>query len=96
MLTTATFVLAIAIQQSPAAPAPADRSAGSVCTVSADPAYGLSVATPIQVGGGAMYGPARERRYLDALRGPKGQPVQYKRSGSMRHRIARPSSTATK
>ena len=83
MLTTATFVLAIAIQQSPAAPAPADRSTASLCAVSADPGYGLSVATPIQVGGGAMYGPARERRYLDALRGPEGQPVQYKRTGSM-------------
>ena len=29
-----------------------------------------------------MYGPARERRYLDALRGPQGQPVQYKRTRS--------------
>ena len=29
-----------------------------------------------------MYVAARERRYLDALRGPAGQPVRYKRTGT--------------
>src|SRR3954466_4706862 len=37
----------------------------------------------VQVGGGAMYVGARERRYLDVLRGPMGEPVQYKRLGSL-------------
>lgn len=35
------------------------------------------------MGGGALYAAARERRYLDALRGPMGETLQYKRSGSM-------------
>lgn len=82
VLSTAAIILAIASQQAPAPPLP-DRSAVPQCAVSADPGYGFSVAAPVQVGGGSMYGPARERRYLGALRGPDGQPVQYKRAGSM-------------
>jgi hypothetical protein len=37
----------------------------------------------VQVGGGALYVAARERRYLDALRGPGGEPLQYRRTGSL-------------
>lgn len=68
--------------QSPAPPPAVDRSTLPVCSVSDDPKYGFTQEQPVQVGGGAMNGPARERRYLDALRGPAGQPVQYKRTGS--------------
>ncbi len=53
-----------------------------LCAVSTDPDYGFSLTQPVQVGGGAMYAAARERRYLDALRGPKGDAVRYTRSGS--------------
>lgn len=60
-----------------------DRSVVPQCATSTDERYGLAIATPVQVGGGAMYGPARERRYLDALRGPDGQVVRYRRTGSM-------------
>jgi hypothetical protein len=52
------------------------------CVVSDDPQYGFSKDQPVQVGGSPMFGAARQRRYLDALRGPAGQPVQYKRTGS--------------
>jgi len=53
-----------------------------LCAVSTDPAYGFSLTQPVQVGGGAMYAAARERRYLDALRGPRGDAVRYTRTGS--------------
>jgi hypothetical protein len=83
MLSTVLITLAITVAQAPTPPATADRSVVPRCEVSTDPNYGLTLGTPIQVGGGAMYGPARERRYLDALRGPDGQPLRYKRTGSM-------------
>lgn len=54
----------------------------SACPVSDDPTYGFTRENPIQIGGGALYVKAREQRYLDALRGPNGQPVAYKRRGS--------------
>jgi len=55
----------------------------SSCGVSDDPAFATTKDHAAQVGGGAMYAAARERRYLDALRGPAGEPVQYKRRGSL-------------
>jgi hypothetical protein len=70
----APLMLAFALTQAPA----------SACGVSDEPAYATSKDHPVQVGGGAMYVAARERRYLDALRGPMGEAVQYKRTGSLR------------
>lgn len=55
----------------------------SSCPVADDAGFATTKTQAIQVGGGAMYVASRERRYLDALRGPTGQPVQYKRTGSM-------------
>ena len=81
MLTAALIILAVAGRQSPAAP-PIDRSMVPQCAVSPDPNYGVTRSSPVEVGGGPMYGPARERRYLDALRGLDGQPVRYTRTGS--------------
>ena len=52
------------------------------CAVADNDTYGYTLDQPVQVGGGAMYAAARERRYLDNLRGPEGQAVQYKRRGS--------------
>jgi hypothetical protein len=72
---------ALSRQQVPTPPAP-DRGSPAYCPVSGDPAYGFTREKPVQVGGGAVYGPARERRFLDALRGPAGQPLRYKRVGS--------------
>jgi hypothetical protein len=45
--------------------------------------YAYSEANPVLVGGDDPDGgPARERRYLDRLRGPDGQSVTYVRLGS--------------
>jgi len=55
----------------------------SSCGVSSDPAFATTKEHAAQVGGGAMYAAAREHRYLDALRGPGGEPIEYKRRGSL-------------
>src|SRR5215510_7003811 len=55
----------------------------SSCGVSDDPAFATTKDHAAQVGGGAMYAASRERRYLDALRGPAGEPLQYKRRGAL-------------
>ena len=54
----------------------------SACPVADDDQYAFTKEHPVQVGGGPAYGDARQRRYLDALRGPAGQPVRYTRPGS--------------
>jgi hypothetical protein len=69
-----------AAAQTPAQP-DANRPA-SECPVSDDPDYGYTKEQPVQVGGGAMFVASRERRYLDALRGPAGEPLRYKRMGT--------------
>ena len=51
--------------------------------VSKDPTFGRNPENPIKVGTGNLRdGPRAERMYLNALRGPFGQPVEYERSGS--------------
>lgn len=55
----------------------------SDCGVSDDPAFATTKIHAAQVGGGAIYAASRERRYLDALRGPGGEPLEYKRRGSL-------------
>jgi hypothetical protein len=61
----------------------ATQAPASSCGVSEDPAFATKKENAAQVGGGAMYAASRERRYLDALRGPAGEPLQYKRRGSL-------------
>lgn len=63
------------------APAPSAEPA-PLCRVAADPEYGLVRDKPVQVGGAGFTGAARQRRYLDALRGPKGEHLRYERQGS--------------
>jgi hypothetical protein len=46
------------------------------CTVSSDPEYGRVAAKPIQLGGGPSAAGARMARFLGALRGPQGEPLQ--------------------
>ena len=53
------------------------------CEVAADDGYGYTQDRAIQVGGSPVYGAARQRRYLDSLRGPHGQTVTYKRGGAV-------------
>ena len=54
----------------------------SRCAAAKDATYGLSVANPIKVGLDAATGPARQLQYLNSLRGPAGQAVQYRRMGT--------------
>ncbi len=68
------LMLAFAVTQAPA----------SSCGISDEPAFAKTKEHPVQVGGGAINGAARERRYLDTLRGPMGEPVQYKLTGTLR------------
>ena len=67
-------LMAVALMQAPA----------SSCGISDEPGYATTRDHAIQVGGGAVYVAARERRYLDALRGPMGEPLTYKRTGTLR------------
>jgi len=55
----------------------------ATCLISSDNTYGYSDANPIKVGGDAFSGPARERAYLDHLRGPNGEELSYEREGSL-------------
>jgi hypothetical protein len=61
----------------------ANSSQKPLCPIAQDDTYAYTTEQPVQVGGSPTYGAARQRRYLDALRGPEGQPVQYKRSGQV-------------
>ena len=46
-----------------------------------DKTYGYAEENPIKVGGG-MRGPLHEQYFLNALAGPKGEKITYKRQGS--------------
>lgn len=51
--------------------------------VSKAPTYGYSQKNPIKVGGAKEgVGPLNQRRFLNALSGPNGEPVTYYRAGS--------------
>src|SRR5262245_46761985 len=54
----------------------------SRCQLSLDPTYGLTKENPIRTGGGAMYLASREVKFLSARRGPSGEGVHFKRTGS--------------
>ena len=55
------------------------------CPIATDDTYGYTKENAIRVGdGGEIFGgPARERAYLDNLRGPNGEPISYEREGSL-------------
>jgi hypothetical protein len=56
----------------------------NMCPVSTDPTYGYSEDNPIGVGTGDIHvGPSLERDYLDQLRGPRGETLEYVRQGSI-------------
>ena len=55
----------------------------NLCPVTADPDYGYSQDGAIRVGeGDVLAGPSLERAYLDQLRGPNGEMIEYERLGS--------------
>src|SRR5688572_20395970 len=80
----AAVVLAVTTSRASAQdpPAPDATRPASACPVAEDPAYAFTPERAVQVGGGAMFVASRERRYLDALRGPAGEPIRYRRMGS--------------
>ncbi len=49
--------------------------------ISTDSTYGYTQGNPIKVGGGDA-GPLREREYLNNLKGPNGESINYTRKGS--------------
>lgn len=51
-----------------------------VKAMATDPRYGTTPEQPVRVGGGAEQGPVRTYGYLNALRGPHGEPVHYRRA----------------
>ena len=57
--------------------------ATSQCRTSSDQTYGTTVANPVKTGGGALYAASREVKYLNALRGPAGEGVHFRRTGSL-------------
>jgi hypothetical protein len=61
MTTMIGVLVFVAMLQLPPNPA---QSAPPPCAVSDDPTYGLTLANPVPIGGGAMYVAARARRYL--------------------------------
>jgi hypothetical protein len=58
-------------------------AATSKCTIATDATYGLTIGSPVKVGGDFNNGPARERQYLMALRGPAGQGLSIVRRGTV-------------
>jgi hypothetical protein len=83
LLAAAVLIVAQQVVAQQVSPPPiAPPAAPGACAASEDPTYGYTKENPVQVGGGAMYVAARERRYMDALRGPEGQVIRYKRTGS--------------
>lgn len=50
-------------------------------SISTDSTYGYTQGNPIKVGG-VDAGPLREREYLNNLKGPKGESINYTRKGS--------------
>lgn len=53
-----------------------------VKTIATDSRYGTTPEQPVRVGGGTEQGPVRAYGYLNALRGPHGEPVHYRRAGT--------------
>jgi hypothetical protein len=54
----------------------------SKCPLSPDPSYGLTRENAIKTGGGDRYMASRQVKFLNALRGPAGEGVHFKRNGS--------------
>jgi len=66
------------------APVPGMTPAASLCRISTDETYGLTLENPVKTGGGDMTMAARQVRFLNALRGPAGEGTHFKRGGSLK------------
>ena len=61
----------------------ADNTTFKIEEMSEDKSYGYDRLNPIMVGGASQSeGPLNERRFLNALAGPNGEVISYKRLGS--------------
>lgn len=58
------------------------RGAMHLSQTATDPQYGYSERLPVMVGGGLDKGSDRTYKYLNALRGPKGEAIKYNRVGT--------------
>ena len=47
-----------------------------------DMSYGFAADNPVKIGGTLKQGPILEQAYLNGLRGPSGQPIEYERIGT--------------
>lgn len=56
--------------------------AAAVAEVSTDASYGFTQKNPVCVGGGGQSGARNQQQYLNALRGPHGEEISYRRLGS--------------
>lgn len=73
-------------QSAPLAPRLLDHSTFLLSAIATDAAYGYSKEYPVKVGGAMQQqGSLNERRYLNALAGPEGEPITYNRRGSCCH-----------
>lgn len=82
MLRLLSIVIALAAALAVAAPQAAAKEALPaihLTEISTDATYGHTAENPIKVGGVA---PARERDFLNLLRGPNGESIRYDRDGS--------------
>ena len=69
----------------PALPSDGDPTPANIAAA-ADSTYGYTEQNPIKVGGVSHErGPQNQRAFLNALRGPGGEPLQYHRQGSCCH-----------
>ncbi|MEM6641352.1 MAG: 2-dehydro-3-deoxyphosphooctonate aldolase [Bacteroidota bacterium] len=60
-----------------------DQNTFVISEISSDPRYGFTKKNPIMVGGiKKSEGPLNQRRYLNALSGPNGEPISYYRYSS--------------
>jgi len=83
LLHRAIFALALVITVLPAAAVARDTVPPvTISGVAEDDTYGYKESNPIKVGGAFDGGPARERAYLELLRGPNGESIRYERDGS--------------
>ena len=84
MMLTAILLIAGFFAQAAPPPQSSPQPAGQPCTTASDPEYGLAAEKAVQIGGGAPYVGARSKRYLDSLKGPGGQTLTYRRTGTVR------------
>jgi hypothetical protein len=77
MLAAALLVQPVAARGGQSAAPPSQPA--PLCVVATEPDYARSPENPARVGGSPLYGGARQRRYLESLRGPEGQRVKFTR-----------------